>query len=160
MKGPNNEMNFRKAAPEDLRTVTDIVQRTVAEVYPKYYPKEAVDFFSQIHCRENIAGDIEEGRVGVLEAGGAIVGTGSRDGQHITRVYVLPEHQGNGYGGYILGELEKEISGKYSRIVLDASLPACRFYESKGYRTVRHEEAKCEGNVVLVYDVMEKLLVL
>lgn len=153
-------MNFRKAAPEDLRTVTDIVQRTVAEVYPKYYPKEAVDFFSQIHCRENIAGDIEEGRVGVLEAGGAIVGTGSRDGQHITRVYVLPEHQGNGYGGYILGELEKEISGKYSRIVLDASLPACRFYESKGYRTVKHEEAKCEGNVVLVYDVMEKLLVL
>ena len=119
-----------------------------------------MDFFSQIHCRENIAGDIEEGRVGVLEAGGAIVGTGSRDGQHITRVYVLPEHQGNGYGGYILGELEKEISGKYSRIVLDASLPACRFYESKGYRTVRHEEAKCEGNVVLVYDVMEKLLVL
>lgn len=153
-------MNFRKAAPEDLRTVTDIVQRTVAEVYPKYYPKEAVDFFRQIHCRENIAGDIEEGRVGVLEAGGAIVGTGSRDGQHITRVYVLPEHQGKGYGGYILGELEKEISGKYSRIVLDASLPACRFYESKGYRTVRHEEAKCEGNVVLVYDVMEKLLVI
>lgn len=153
-------MNFRKAAPEDLRTVTDIVQRTVVEVYPKYYPKEAVDFFRQIHCRENIAGDIEEGRVGVLEVGGAIVGTGSRDGQHITRVYVLPEYQGNGYGGYILGELEKEISGKYSRIVLDASLPACRFYESRGYRTVRHEEAKCEGNVVLVYDVMEKLLVL
>lgn len=153
-------MNFRKAAPEDLRTVTDIVQRTMAEVYPKYYPKEAVDFFRQIHCRENIAGDIEEGRVGVLEVGGAIVGTGSRDGQHITRVYVLPEYQGNGYGGYILGELEKEISGKYSRIVLDASLPACRFYESRGYRTVRHEEAKCEGNVVLVYDVMEKLLVL
>lgn len=36
---------------------------------------------------------------------------------------------------------------------------ACVCYESKGYRTVKHEEVKCERDVVLVYDVMEKMLV-
>lgn len=156
----HDKIVFTRAKIEDAKDIADIVQKTVAEIYPKYYPREAVDFFKQLHGCQHIVKDIQKGRVYALEDDGEIVGTGSYEKQHITRVYVLPEHQGNGYGGYILRELEKEISGKYSRIVLDASLPACRFYESKGYRTVRHEEAKCEGNVVLVYDVMEKLLVL
>ena len=41
---------------------------------------------------------------------------------------------------------------------MDASLPACKFYESKGYKAVRHEEVKCEKETVLVYDVMEKMV--
>ena len=38
-----------------------------------------------------------------------MVGTGSRDGNHITRVYVLPEFQGKGYGSF--NELWAEYAG-------------------------------------------------
>lgn len=45
----------------------------------------------------------------------------------------------------------------YEEIILDASLPACQFYEHLGYRTHHHESWKCENGVVLVYDIMTKL---
>lgn len=151
-------MDYRKAQIRDAKAVTEIVQRTKKEIYPKYYPKEVVDFFGKLHCYEHIVRDIQKKIVYVLEMDGAIVGTGSYEENHITRVYVLPEYQGRGYGGYILRELEREIAANYNHVVLDSSLPACRFYESHGYKTVRHEEWKCENEVVLVYDIMEKQL--
>ncbi len=155
-KGRGNVMNYRKAQIGDAKIVTDLVQRTKAEIYPCYYPREVVEFFGELHCYEHILRDIEKSNVYVLEADGLIVGTGSFEENHVTRLYVLPEYEGKGYGSYILNELERAISKKYSSILLDASLPACRFYESKGYRTVRHEEYKCKKGAVLVYDIMEK----
>ena len=151
-------MNYRKAQIEDAAAVTDIVQKTKAEIYPKYYPKEVVDFFDQLHCYEHIAEDIQKKNVYVLEVDGVPVGTGSYEGNHITRVYVLPQYQKKGYGRYILRKLEQEIAAKQKRIFLDASLPACKFYENNGYKTVKHEEWKCENDVVLVYDIMEKVI--
>ena len=91
----------------DAEDIADIVQKTVAEIYPKYYPPEVADFFRKLHGCQNIAGDIQKGRVYVLRDNDIIVGTGSYEKQHITRVYVLPRYQGRGYGGYILKELEK-----------------------------------------------------
>ena len=69
---------------------------------------------------------------------GEIIGTGSHTDNHITRVYVLPEYQGQGFGSVIMNELEKEIFASYDYCELDASLPACIFYENKGYKTVKH----------------------
>lgn len=149
-------INYRKAQMEDAEVVTDIVQRTKSEIYPRYYPKEIVDFLGQLHCYEHIIRDIQKDMVYVLEVSGVIVGTGSYERNHITRVYVLPQYQGKGYGSYILKELEKVILRNYNSIILDASLPACKFYEGNGYKTVRHEEYKCDNEAVLVYDVMEK----
>ena len=154
----HDKIIFARAKIEDAEDIADIVQKTVAEIYPKYYPPEVADFFRKLHGCQNIAGDIQKGRVYVLRDNGIIVGTGSYEKQHITRVYVLPRYQGRGYGGYILKELEKEIAHRHSRVFLDASLPACKFYESKGYKAVRHEEVKCEKETVLVYDVMEKMV--
>lgn len=109
-------MNYRKAKIEDAKEVTDIVQRTKGEIYPKYYPKDVVDFFSQLHCFEHIIRDIHKNTVYVLEIDGLIAGTGSYEENHITRVYVLPEYQGKGYGNYILKELERTIKKIITRL--------------------------------------------
>lgn len=149
-------MEYIKATDKDIECILDIVQSTVTAIYPKYYPKEVVDFFCELHGRENILKDIEEGKVGILSDGNRLVGTGSRDGNHITRVYVLPEFQGKGYGSFIMQCLEDEIAGKYDAVLLDASLPACHLYEQRGYHTIRHEKWNVENGVVLVYEVMGK----
>lgn len=151
-------MNYRKASIEDAEKITAIVQKTIAEIYPKYYPKEIVEFFAQLHCYENIVRDIKNNIVYIAKLDNVIIGTGSYEENHITRVYVLAQYQGKGYGHYILKELEKEIVKKYSCAVLDTSLPACKFYEGNGYKTVKHEYCKCDNKTILVYDVMEKQL--
>ncbi len=48
-------MEYVKAAKESLDFIYEIVQNTVKAIYPKYYPKEVVDFFCELHSRENIA---------------------------------------------------------------------------------------------------------
>lgn len=82
-------------------------------IYPKYYPKEVVDFFCRRHSKEHILNGMASGNMGVLVYNDVIVGTGCFDGNHITGVYVLPSYQNQGYGSHIMNCLEKEIGQKY-----------------------------------------------
>ncbi len=149
-------MEYIKATSKDEEQIYDLVQRTIKSVYPKYYPKEVVDFFCELHGRENIAGDIAQGFVGILKNENQIVGTGSYKDNHITRVYVAPEYQKQGYGSYIMQSLENEISQNYNTVYLDASLPACQMYGKRGYKTIKYDQWAVENDVILVYGIMEK----
>lgn len=151
-------MEYIRATEKDTDQITRLVQDTIRTIYPKYYPKEVVDFFCEHHCRENIATDIEKGLVGIIKKDEEIIGTGCYKDNHITRVYVKPMYQKQGYGSYIMQCLENIIALKYDRVYLDASLPASHLYEMRGYKTIRHDKWNVENDVVLVYEVMEKLL--
>ena len=151
-------MEYIKATEKDLVQITALVQETIKTIYPKYYPNEVVDFFAQLHCLENIRKDVAEGRISILIKDNEIVGTGCYNENHITRVYVKPNAQKQGYGSYIMQCLEEEIGLQYDIVNLDASLPACCLYEKRGYKTIKHERWNVENGVVLVYEVMEKRL--
>lgn len=151
-------MEYIKATDENTDIIFDIVQNTVRAIYPKYYPKEVVDFFCEHHSRENIVKDIEHGSAGILVVDSQIIGTGCHEDNHITRVYVLPEFQGKGCGSFIMQCMEDEIAAKHNTVLLDASLPASHLYEQRGYHTIKHEKLPVENDVVLVYEVMEKVL--
>ena len=152
------DMKYITATQQDLEQITALVQETIKTIYPKYYPKEVVDFFRELHCLKKIRTDVEDGRVGVLKIDNEIVGTGCFKENHITRVYVKPSAQRKGYGSYIMQCLEKEIALHYDTVNLDASLPACCLYEKRGYKTVKHERWNVANGVVLVYEIMEKRL--
>lgn len=151
-------MEYIKATESDAEEIFRIVQDTIKTIYPRYYPQEVADFFCELHCRVNISKDIAAGFVGVLRDDNGIVGTGCYKDDHITRVYVKTEYQGNGYGSYIMQCLENEISVKYDTAYLDASLPASHLYEKRGYQTIRHEKWNVENERVLVYEIMAKPL--
>lgn len=152
------KMEYIKAEKVNQDKVFEIVQRTIKTIYPNYYPQEVVDFFCELHSKDHIAEDIRNGCAGIFLQNDEIIGTGSRAGNHITRVYVLPEYQGRGIGTYIMQCLENEISVEYAIAVLDASLPARQFYAHRGYHTVKHEKYPVANDVVLAYEVMEKVL--
>lgn len=149
-------MLYELATIEDLQAVYEVVQRTIKTVYPKYYPTEVVDFFSALHSKDAILKDIENGDVSVLRIDGEIVATGCFVENHITRVYVLPEHQKKGYGTFIVKKIEEQICDRYDRAYLDASLPAAVLYEKLGFSTIKHEKYPVENGVILAYEVMEK----
>lgn len=152
-------MEYIQAEKEDLLTVFNIVQDTIKKIYPKYYPEEVVEFFCTLHSKENIEKDICNHSVGLLINDGIVVGTGCYNENHITRVYVLPKYQKKGYGTYIMSMLEAKIAQKFQQVYLDASLPASHLYEKRGYVTKEHCEWEVENSVILVYEVMEKELV-
>lgn len=151
-------MIYELATLGDLQDVYDVVQHTIKTIYPKYYPAEVVDFFCELHSKDAISKDIENGDVSVLRIEGKIIATGCFVENHITRIYVLPEHQKKGYGTFIVKNIEEQICGRYDRAYLDASLPAAALYEKLGFSTVKHERYPVENGVILVYEVMEKEL--
>ena len=146
-------MTYEPAAPENLRDIYNVVQRTIKTVYPKYYPAEVVDFFCGLHNTGAIAEDIATGSVGILRADGSIVATGCFRDKHITRVYVLPDYQKKGLGTLIIKNIEGQIGEAHDTIYLDVSLPAVQLYEKLGFRTVKHERYLVENGAVLVYEV-------
>lgn len=151
-------MEYIKATTNHTEQIFELVQETIKTVYPKYYPGEVVDFFCELHSKENILKDIENGSVGILKVENQIIGTGSYQDNHITRVYVAPAFQGQGYGSYIMQCLENEIAKSFDTVYLDASLPASHLYETRGYKTIKHDKWEVENGVILVYEVMEKQL--
>ena len=150
------ELVYRKATIEEAEIVCDIVQGTKSAVYPHYYTKAVVDFFGRLHSIENIKRDINSGKIDVLLEDDKIIGTGSRVDNHITRVYVLPENEGKGYGTIIMDRLEEEIFKQFDYCDLDASLPAAIFYEHRGYKTTEHKKHDIGDGEVMIYEIMRK----
>ena len=151
-------MEYRKADQADFSAVLALIQDTIRAIYPRYYPQGCVDYFLNWHSQERVSAAIDAGQVYILLDGGELVGTGSQEGDRITRVFVLPERQGRGYGRYILDRLEEAVAADYDTVQLDASLPAVHLYERRGYHTVEHQSEETESGCVLVWDVMEKRL--
>lgn len=149
-------IEYRKAVAREAQIVYNIVQGTKTEIYPHFYTQAVVDFFGRLHSIDNIEKDIKDSRIDILSVDGKIIGTGSRTDNHITRVYVLPEYEGKGYGSVIMEHLETDIFSEYEECVLDASFPATMFYEHRGYRTVEHKKHDIGDGEVMIYEIMRK----
>lgn len=151
-------MEYVTAVPAMAKEIRSVLHTTIQTVYPKYYPHEVVNFFCRLHSEAHILEGIASGNMSVLLEDGVIVGTGCFDQNHITGVYVLPRCQGKGFGSHIMDRLESQIRKDYEASRLDASLPAVRLYERRGYRTVGHDACALEDGVMLIYEIMEKRL--
>lgn len=151
-------MEYIKATPNHAESIYELVRNTIKTIYPRYYPQEVVDFFCNHHNIDNIIADIKDGHTYILLDNDTIIGTGSCIENHITRVFVSPDCQRNGFGSYIMTQLETEIGQKHSNILLDASLAASRLYEHRGYKTLSHEQIEVDNGKILVYEIMKKEL--
>ena len=149
-------MEIREALPTDLQAVGGIARDTISAVYPHYYPQGVVDFFLWLHGLGRIEKDLAAGRAYLLEGDGGPVGTVTLRGGDLCRLFVLPEHQGKGYGRALLDFAERAIGEAYGKITLDASLPGKPIYLRRGYRVVEAKEERLENGGVLCWDVMEK----
>ena len=150
-------MTIHPAIPAHLDTVETITRQTIAAVYPRYYPAGAVAFFQAHHSRENIARDIEAGRVFLAMDGDTPVGTITLHGNEIGRLFVLPEHQGRGAGRLLMRFAEETIFARHETIVLHASLPAKRIYLTNGYCPAAYHILETGSGDYLCYDEMQKI---
>lgn len=150
-------MSMRQAVLSDLDRVKYISEVTISEIYPHYYPKGAVVFFLGHHSEDNILSDIEMNHVFLyFDAAQDAIGTVTIKQNEICRLLVLPSRQGMGVGTELLDFAEKIISCQYSKIVLDASLPAKQIYLKRGYKETEFNIILTRDNDFLCYDVMEK----
>ena len=153
-------MECIRAKREDIPLVAEIARQAMQRTYPLYYPPKAVEFFLWWHSAGRIEEQFLEDEIYLLLQDGKAVGTGSRTGCHIHRVFVLPEQQGKGYGSAILRVLESRIFDEdptgYPEIILEAVLSSYGMYRRRGYEAVGFEARPVEGGEYLCYHVMKK----
>ena len=146
------------AQPADLDTVRRIIETTINKIYPLYYPCDVVQFFLDHHGLDRILSDIDATCVYLFETDSVTVGTGTIHGNEITRVFVLPEFQGRGYGSAIMQKLEDIVFRTHRIVKLDSSLPAFDMYLKRGYKFRAWRKIVMTSGQVLCYHEMEKEL--
>ena len=134
-----------------------VVHQTIEEIYPKYYPKSAVDFFHEHHSKENMQRLLPDECVLLLMENNKIIGTAACFENEIKRFFILPKHQGKGYGTLLLKELEKRVDkSKYDMLILDSSLSAVKFYQGNKYVCKDYKVIRLPDENYLFYLEMTK----
>lgn len=136
--------------------VADIVRKTIQNVYPKYYPQGAVQFFLKLHCEEQIKKVMTEEQIYFAAVQGTVVGTGSIRKNEICRLFILPQYQKKGYGSRLMDYLEEIAFKNYTTIHIAASFPAEQMYLKRGYKILSYEKIETENGDFLCYHTMEK----
>jgi GNAT superfamily N-acetyltransferase len=154
-----SNVRIRRFKRRDLPAVRELIYETIDVCYSADYPEEAIKFFKEYHCDENVLKGATEGWTIVLEENNRIVGTGTIVDDHIMRVFVDPKFQKSGLGKLIMNKLEERaISTGIKVVKLSASLPSKRFYDSLGYTTSEEAYLEVENGEKLHYYKMDKVL--
>lgn len=140
----------------NAKQVAEIVETTILNIYPKYYPKGAVQFFLNLHCEEQIKTAMETEEIYLFLFKGKVIGTGSIRRNEICRLFILPEYQRRGYGSKLMDLLEEKIFQKYLLIHIDASFPAENMYLKRNYQITSYKQIETENGDFLCYHIMEK----
>ena len=145
-----------QAMPGDFDRVRDITIKTIRNIYPKYYPKGAVDYFCFYHSDDNIIKDIKNGYVYLSKIGNDYVGTITVKNNHVYRLFILPAFQHMGHGRALMDFAEDKIFQTFNTVKLDASFPAKHIYLKRGYKETGYYVVDTPNGDKLCYDTMEK----
>lgn len=148
-------MRLRKYVSTDCAEMAHLFFRTVHTVNAADYTEDqrnawapgCVDLgeWNASFQKHNTVVAVEEGRT---------VGFGDMDDSgYLDRLFVDPDHQGEGIASAICDELERNSSGTV--FTTHASITARTFFEKTGYHIVARQEVVRNG-VVLVNYRMEK----
>ncbi len=155
----NQHIHLQQIKEAELQAVYELVQNTIEVSYAGVYPPEAIAFFKNHHCQENILKDLKAGYIVVVEAGGQILGTGTLSGTNVRRVFIHPEHQRQGIGKIIANKLERKAkSAGLAKLDLSASLKSRQFWEAMDFVSSGEFALPVANDRKLIYYEMTKML--
>ncbi len=148
------DIQLRCFGGSDLAELLKLIWGTIDACYRPVYSDEAITHWEDEHNEAEILKDAREGFILIAEVDGKMIGTGTLLGQRIKRVYVEPKMQGGGIGKRIMSELENEAGNNgVKEVLLYASVPAKKFYDSIGYETFSESFLEIKGKRLKYYDM-------
>ncbi|HEY8890324.1 MAG TPA: GNAT family N-acetyltransferase [Clostridium sp.] len=134
-------LDIRKFDNDDAITVSKIICKNFLEVNIKDYPKEEMEYLSEIYNSDKVLEISDYAHMYVVCIDKKIIGCGAissfwgrQDESILLTIFVLPELHGKGIGRIIIKTLESdEYFLRAKRIEIPSSITACEFYKKMGY---------------------------
>jgi putative acetyltransferase len=146
-------MQIRKARIEEAQSVIDLHSDTVRRINSRDYSAKQIDMWLGKRKVEITEAMIAGGEYYVAaDEQGRILGAGHMKEKKITGLYVSADHQREGIGSAILGQMEKDALANGAEMMeIDSTLTAAPFYQYKGYDEVnRKRVGKAQLDVVVM----------
>lgn len=148
-------MLIRNYQSSDCKEIADLFYHTVHTVNAKDYANVQLDAWAtgQIDLERWNQSFLEHDCVVAVDDNG-IVGFGDMDKTgYLDRLFVHKDHQRQGIASAICDKLEQAVHGR--TIITHASITAKPFFEQRGYRVVKEQQAVRNG-IALTNYLMEK----
>ncbi|NEU58934.1 GNAT family N-acetyltransferase [Halorussus sp. MSC15.2] len=173
-----DDANIRPATPDDVADVRRVARESWHATYDGILGAEAVetvvdDWYDLFRLRQSVEredglflvaereGDGEDAETELLGFAQSVLGDADDAAAQLPRIYVHPDHWGEGVGSAMLDRVESWAADRGAErlrlLVLADNEVGNAFYESRGYRTVGERESEFEGETVTDY-VREKEL--
>lgn len=147
-------INIRKFRGEDADKVSDIIKKCIKEVYPKYYPKEVLDFTYRYMSNINFVELSKEREFFVATKEDEVVGIIGLKKDEVKAFYVDPKLHNQGIGKKLMEHIEKIAKERnYKKLEVKSSLYAVEVYKSCGFQkliTIKTPVGKTELKEVLL----------
>lgn len=148
-------MEIRKYQQSDCRELTELFYNTVHTVNVKDYTKEQLDVWATGEVDlEKWNQSLQEHYSIVAVENNVIVGFGDIDKTgYLDRLFVHANYQGRGIATAICNQLELAVEGN---IITHASVTARPFFEKRGYKVVKEQQAKRQGTYLTNYVMVKE----
>lgn len=153
---------LRLGKPSDAPGLFAVHERAVLKLAQGVYSKSQVE--SWVHGNsperyvEAMRDDGERFLVTTARSQG-IVGFCSYKDEEVRSLYIDPDWSRLGMGTALLQRAEMEIAAAgHGKVIIGASLVGLPFYESRGYRVIRHRHWRTRGGLLIPAADMEKAL--
>jgi GNAT superfamily N-acetyltransferase len=130
-------MQIREARIEDAEAACQVLRRSIVELCELDHKGDAdvLDLWLANKTPENVRRWIREGDVFIATEDGVVLGVGAVNSSgEITLNYVSPDARFTGVSKALIGRLEaRALALGASRVTLESTATARRFYRSAGY---------------------------
>lgn len=148
---------IRHAETEDAEEIHDVALKSWKDTYNRILSEEAIEeVINDWYSVEDLREQTEHPIFYVAEKQDKVVGfvhATVEDGKAtLHRIYLNPEHQGQGIGSKLYEKAENDIKEKADKIeleVLAKNQKGKSFYQKQGFREVESEEVELSGEKAL-----------
>ena len=170
------DLNFkiRTIQERDIEKTVEIIQQNLLKINSRVYPTDVIDFMRKYYNLENFKEKINDfndlfvaetdNELGdksnikqIIGVGGWQINPDDPKEGIVRCMFVEPELHGNGIGLKLLNVIENRAKGHITKLTLESSLNAVKFYKKSGYSAIETKDHGKFGYVELMSKEMQKI---
>jgi GNAT superfamily N-acetyltransferase len=135
------EFQIRTYQAGDDRRLAEMVKRCLVQVNSRDYSSQIIDRLCLYYSPERFVELSRRRRIYIAGSGSSVLGTVSREDNHVYTMFVDSDRAGHGIGRQLMRHIESRVAQEgHDNMETEASITAHKFYRRLGYIDLHEEQ--------------------